>query len=106
MTDLADSVLTRSPHVLSRSGGVFAVNRRGAVLHATVNEATMVPFVAQQLNNVELALAIAKRGGLPGAEVRMALPPHAFVPSCACLACTFGFPRPAFVVLHVFEQMT
>lgn len=35
---------------------------------ATVNEATLVPFVAQQLNNLELALAIAKRGNLPGAE--------------------------------------
>ena len=35
---------------------------------ATVNEQTMVPFVSQQLNNLELALALAKRGNLPGAE--------------------------------------
>ena len=35
---------------------------------ATVNEQTMVPFVRQQLNNLELALALAKRGNLPGAE--------------------------------------
>ncbi len=28
----------------------------------------MVPFVSQQLNNLELALALAKRGNLPGAE--------------------------------------
>ena len=28
----------------------------------------MVPFVSQQLGNVELALALAKRGNLPGAE--------------------------------------
>jgi clathrin heavy chain len=33
-----------------------------------VNEATLVPFVSQQLNNLDLALALAKRGNLPGAE--------------------------------------
>ena len=38
------------------------------VLLATVNEGTMVPFVSQQLGNLELALALAKRGNLPGAE--------------------------------------
>lgn len=42
--------------------------RRGQVLLATVNEAAMVPFVSQQLNNLDLALAMAKRGNLPGAE--------------------------------------
>lgn len=44
------------------------VCRRGQVLAATVNEQTMVPFVSQKLNNLELALALAKRGNLPGAE--------------------------------------
>ncbi len=38
------------------------------MLLATVNEATMVPFVSTQLNNLELALSLAKRGNLPGAE--------------------------------------
>ena len=38
------------------------------MLLATVNEATMVPFVSTQLNNLDLALALAKRGNLPGAE--------------------------------------
>lgn len=28
----------------------------------------MVPFVSQQLNNLDLALSLAKRGNLPGAE--------------------------------------
>ncbi|MEW5307198.1 MAG: hypothetical protein WDW36_009606 [Sanguina aurantia] len=50
------------------TGGFYAINRSGQVVLATVNEATLVSFVAQQLNNVELALAIAKRGNLPGAE--------------------------------------
>lgn len=38
------------------------------MLAATVNEQTMVPFVSQQLNNLDLALSLAKRGNLPGAE--------------------------------------
>ncbi|EIE26635.1 clathrin heavy chain [Coccomyxa subellipsoidea C-169] len=50
------------------TGGFYAINRRGQVLLATVNEQTMVPFVSQQLNNLELALSLAKRGNLPGAE--------------------------------------
>lgn len=49
-------------------GGFYAVNRRGQVLLATVNEQTIVPFVSGQLNNLELAISLAKRGNLPGAE--------------------------------------
>ncbi|KAM7270794.1 hypothetical protein ACFE04_030008 [Oxalis oulophora] len=52
----------------SSVGGFYAVNRRGQVLLATLNEATIVPFVSGQLNNLELAVNLAKRGNLPGAE--------------------------------------
>ncbi|KAG5061111.1 hypothetical protein JHK87_002140 [Glycine soja] len=52
----------------SSEGGFYAINRRGQVLLATVNEATIVPFVSGQLNNLELAVSLAKRGNLPGAE--------------------------------------
>ncbi|GMI72607.1 clathrin heavy chain 1, hot ABA deficiency suppressor 1 [Hibiscus trionum] len=52
----------------STIGGFYAINRRGQVLLATVNEATIVPFVSGQLNNLELAVNLAKRGNLPGAE--------------------------------------
>ncbi|KHG02496.1 Clathrin heavy chain 2 [Gossypium arboreum] len=52
----------------SLAGGFYAINRRGQVLLATVNEATIVPFVSSQLNNLELAVNLAKRGNLPGAE--------------------------------------
>lgn len=38
------------------------------MLLGTVNDQTMVPFVSQQLGNLDLALALAKRAGLPGAE--------------------------------------
>lgn len=33
-------------------GGFYAVNRRGQVLLATVNEATIIPFVSNQVCNV------------------------------------------------------
>ncbi|KAG6533335.1 hypothetical protein ZIOFF_007202 [Zingiber officinale] len=52
----------------SNIGGFYAVNRRGQVLRATVNEATIIPFISGQLNNLELAVNLAKRGNLPGAE--------------------------------------
>ncbi|AQK38524.1 Putative clathrin heavy chain family protein [Zea mays] len=52
----------------SSTGGFYAINRRGQVLHATVNDATVVPFVSGQLNNLELAVNLAKRANLPGAE--------------------------------------
>lgn len=79
------------------AGGFYAINRRGQVLLATVNEQTIVNFVSgqvcfwsfhhffnvkrkerrivtnlfwllSQLNNLELAVNLAKRGNLPGAE--------------------------------------
>ncbi|XP_047152922.1 clathrin heavy chain 2-like [Vigna umbellata] len=49
-------------------GGFYAINRRGQVLLATVNEQTIVNFVSGQLNNLELAVSLARRGTLPGAE--------------------------------------
>ncbi|CAH8337295.1 unnamed protein product [Eruca vesicaria subsp. sativa] len=52
----------------SSVGGFYAINRRGQVLLATVNEATIIPFITGQLNNLELAVNLAKRGNLPGAE--------------------------------------
>ena len=38
------------------------------MLLGTVNEEALVPFVSQQLQNLDLAMALAKRGNLPGAE--------------------------------------
>ncbi|KAK7259729.1 hypothetical protein RIF29_25342 [Crotalaria pallida] len=54
--------------ILFAAGGFYAINRRGQVLLATVNEQTIVNFVSGQLNNLELAVNLAKRGNLPGAE--------------------------------------
>lgn len=51
----------------SADSGFLAINRRGQVLAATVNDATIVPFVSGQLQNLDLAIALAKRANLPGA---------------------------------------
>jgi clathrin heavy chain len=40
----------------SASGGFYAINRRGQVLHATVNDATIVPFVSSQVCSPALKL--------------------------------------------------
>jgi len=50
------------------SGGFYAINRKGQVLLCTLNEATIVPFISTNLNNLDLALAIAQRANLSGAE--------------------------------------
>jgi len=50
------------------TGGFYAINRAGKVLLVDVNSAALVPFVAHTLQNVDLALALAQRGALPGAE--------------------------------------
>jgi clathrin heavy chain len=35
---------------------------------ASINETAIIPFISQQLKNIDLALALAKRANLPGAE--------------------------------------
>ncbi|KAL7607030.1 hypothetical protein Lser_V15G17230 [Lactuca serriola] len=62
----------------SSVGGFYDVNRRGQVLLATANESTIVPFVSGQLNNLKLAINLAKRGNLPGASLSNCL---------MCIAC-------------------
>ncbi|XP_024318739.1 clathrin heavy chain 1-like isoform X3 [Brachypodium distachyon] len=55
----------------STTGGFYAINTRGQVLHATINDATIVPFVriqCMQLNNYKLAANLAKRANLPVAK--------------------------------------
>jgi clathrin heavy chain len=50
------------------SGGVLAITRRGQLLHVCVNEANMVPYVMGTLKDQELAVALAGRLNLPGAD--------------------------------------
>lgn len=48
--------------------GILVVNRTGQVLSVELNEQTAVDYALRQLNNAGLALALAARAGLPGAE--------------------------------------
>uniref|UniRef100_A0A383W0X8 Clathrin heavy chain n=1 Tax=Tetradesmus obliquus TaxID=3088 RepID=A0A383W0X8_TETOB len=48
------------------TGGILAINRRGQVLLATVNEPVMVPFVSQQLNNPAPSFSAAAAAAAAG----------------------------------------
>ena len=50
------------------SGGLIGVNRKGQVLTVTVDTETIVPYIHTNLNNSELALRMAIRNNLSGAE--------------------------------------
>ena len=52
----------------SSDSGFIAINRRGQVLHGSVNDSTIIPFISEQLKSVDLALAMARRANLPGAD--------------------------------------
>ncbi|OBA27121.1 clathrin heavy chain [Hanseniaspora valbyensis NRRL Y-1626] len=48
--------------------GIAAINRDGQVLAVEIEKDAIVPYVLNKLNDVSLALKIASRGNLPGAE--------------------------------------
>ncbi|KAG0341984.1 hypothetical protein BG004_005793 [Podila humilis] len=50
------------------TGGVIGVNRKGQVLSVSVDENNLVPYIVNTLGNTELALKVASRNGLPGAD--------------------------------------
>lgn len=50
------------------SSGIIGVNRKGQVLSVSVDEDNIVPYITSTLNNPELALRIATRNNLAGAE--------------------------------------
>ena len=62
----AETIFVTAPH--EASGGIIGVNRKGQVLCVTVDEANLVPYVCKQLSNFPLALRLAVRCNLPGAE--------------------------------------
>ncbi|KAF2671232.1 clathrin heavy chain [Microthyrium microscopicum] len=51
----------------SQSAGILAINRKGQVLAVSIDEANIVPYLLQNAN-VDLAISLASRAGLPGAE--------------------------------------
>ena len=67
--DAANAVFCSTAN--SNNGGVIAVNRSGQVLSVTVDEANLVPFIMSQLRNQEMALRLANKHDLPGADQMM-----------------------------------
>ncbi|KAJ9065474.1 Clathrin heavy chain [Entomophthora muscae] len=53
---------------LEELGGIISVNRKGQVFSVSLDENTVVPYILQRTNNVDLALRLASRCNLPGAE--------------------------------------
>ena len=52
----------------SESSGIIGVNRKGQVLSVSVDENTIIPYLLQNPANGTLALKLASRAGLPGAD--------------------------------------
>lgn len=50
------------------TSGIIGVNKRGQVLSVSVDEQTMIPYILNVLNNTELAVKLASRANLPGAD--------------------------------------
>jgi len=62
----AETIFVTTPHL--PTGGIVGVDRKGRVLLLTIDEQNIVPFIVSSLNNYELAIKLASRNGLPGAE--------------------------------------
>lgn len=52
----------------SDSTGILGINRKGQVLFVSVDETTMVDYLLQNPANTEIAVKMASRAGLPGAD--------------------------------------
>uniref|UniRef100_A0A0K8TT11 Clathrin heavy chain n=1 Tax=Tabanus bromius TaxID=304241 RepID=A0A0K8TT11_TABBR len=62
----ADTIFVTAPH--EASGGIIGVNRKGQVLSVTVEEEQIIPYITNTLQNPDLALRMAVRNNLSGAE--------------------------------------
>lgn len=50
------------------TNGIIGVNRKGQVLSVTVDDDTIIPYILRTLNNTDLAIRLAARANLPGAD--------------------------------------
>lgn len=50
------------------SKGIVGINRKGQVLFVTVDESTAIPYLLQNPANTSIAIKMASRAGLPGAD--------------------------------------
>ncbi|CAO1596571.1 MAG: hypothetical protein LQ349_003377 [Xanthoria aureola] len=62
----SETIFTTAPD--SDSAGIVGVNRKGQVLSVTIDEQTIVPYLLANPANGDLALKLASRAGLPGAD--------------------------------------
>nr|KAK5443958.1 Clathrin heavy chain [Exophiala xenobiotica] len=62
----SETIFVTSPD--SESAGIIGINRKGQVLSVTVDENTIIPYLLQNPANSTLAVKLASRGGLPGAD--------------------------------------
>jgi clathrin heavy chain len=61
-----DTIFVTAPH--EATGGIIGVNRKGQVLSVTVEEENIIPYINSVLQNPDLALRMAVRNNLAGAE--------------------------------------
>jgi clathrin heavy chain len=52
----------------SESSGIVGINRKGQVLFVTIEDTNMIPYLLQNPANTEMAVKMASRAGLPGAD--------------------------------------
>jgi clathrin heavy chain len=62
----SETIFVTAPH--DATSGIIGVNRKGQVLSVTVDESNLVAYVTNTLHNPDLALRLAARNDLPGAE--------------------------------------
>eukprot|EP00161_Ancyromonas_sigmoides_P018408 TRINITY_DN5085_c0_g2_i9.p1 TRINITY_DN5085_c0_g2~~TRINITY_DN5085_c0_g2_i9.p1 ORF type:complete len:1656 (-),score=901.77 TRINITY_DN5085_c0_g2_i9:282-5249(-) len=62
----AETIFVTAPH--EASGGIIGVNRKGQVLTVSVDEANIIPYICNTLQNAALGVSLAARGNLPGAD--------------------------------------
>ena len=62
----SETIFTTAPD--ADSSGIIGVNRKGQVLSVTVDDNTIIPYLLQNPANGQLALKLASKAGLPGAD--------------------------------------
>ncbi|KAJ8099651.1 hypothetical protein POJ06DRAFT_114030 [Lipomyces tetrasporus] len=62
----SETIFTSTTHVAS--SGIMAINRKGQVLSVSVDEKTIIPYIRDNLSNISLAVSLASRAGLSGAD--------------------------------------
>ncbi|EGG20648.1 clathrin heavy chain [Cavenderia fasciculata] len=50
------------------TNGIICVNRKGQVLSVSIDDANIIPYICNTLGNYDLAVAMASKNNLPGAE--------------------------------------